>query len=324
MQDAVDDTNKALIWFFAAYVLLVGVLFSNLFVGILINMFQFGERMSRTTGGLVRLATDSLCIDLSSRKKEQLLKDLGSLGQKIHFPTEMFHQSLVEKHAKEIDAAGGRLYPWAALVMAKAFRGLLAKRSLHIIEEYEQNLPPGLSKDKIISAFRQAYDELGLTTASVISTSESQHSVIINVCKALQLDDDHISHMMHVLVKRKKDYLRLFEQRKLPNKVARAYNGLPNPRKVPLTWIMMLRLFHELVAATSFGAQGMGMQAPPGDTVNSTAALPSLEANDSAPGVPISRPGSPRVAKNKLNLVVSPLTNSDRTSNSTVDNPNQI
>ena len=40
MNHAVDHTNRSLVWFFVAYVLGVGVLFSNLFVGILINMFQ--------------------------------------------------------------------------------------------------------------------------------------------------------------------------------------------------------------------------------------------------------------------------------------------
>ena len=38
MNHAVDHTNRSLVWFFVSYVLGVGVLFSNLFVGIMINM----------------------------------------------------------------------------------------------------------------------------------------------------------------------------------------------------------------------------------------------------------------------------------------------
>ena len=55
MDMAVDETNKALIWFFACYVLGVGVLFSNLFVGILIGMFQFGTECSRPVDGKVNV-----------------------------------------------------------------------------------------------------------------------------------------------------------------------------------------------------------------------------------------------------------------------------
>ena len=40
MQNAVQETNKAYLWLFVAYVLIVGILFSNLFIGIIIQTFQ--------------------------------------------------------------------------------------------------------------------------------------------------------------------------------------------------------------------------------------------------------------------------------------------
>ena len=40
MQEAVQATNKAYLWFFVFYVLIVSILFSNLFIGIIIQTFQ--------------------------------------------------------------------------------------------------------------------------------------------------------------------------------------------------------------------------------------------------------------------------------------------
>ena len=63
MDMAVDETNKALIWFFACYVLGVGVLFSNLFVGILIGMFQFGtECFKPCANGKVQICLSTLLL----------------------------------------------------------------------------------------------------------------------------------------------------------------------------------------------------------------------------------------------------------------------
>jgi len=40
MQDVVNETNRSMIWFFVIYVLVVGILFSQLFIGIIVSTFQ--------------------------------------------------------------------------------------------------------------------------------------------------------------------------------------------------------------------------------------------------------------------------------------------
>ena len=95
-----------MLWFFALYVLLVGMLFSNLFVGIIITLFQEIESTRTTSFGLVRssnitidIVAERVCfarqlelifswqiIGMKKRKKQRFFKHLGYLASLLYAP----------------------------------------------------------------------------------------------------------------------------------------------------------------------------------------------------------------------------------------------
>lgn len=83
MTASVIVTNKALVWFFVGFVLITSILFTQLFVGIIIGVFQTGEEDRRTMTGQVQLAFRGLCGLMPEDEQQELLFTLGKVALKM-------------------------------------------------------------------------------------------------------------------------------------------------------------------------------------------------------------------------------------------------
>lgn len=86
MQQALAQKSQVLCVFFVFYVLVVGTLFSNLFVGIVINIFQDAEARGKTSAGEVDLVFSWQVEGMSMSKKNLLYRHLGYLASLLHAP----------------------------------------------------------------------------------------------------------------------------------------------------------------------------------------------------------------------------------------------
>ena len=77
MKDAVEATNDTYNWFFVVYRFVVGVLFSQLMVGVLIAIFGEASSMDATAAGEVLYALKDKLADLSGSEQMALVKELG-------------------------------------------------------------------------------------------------------------------------------------------------------------------------------------------------------------------------------------------------------
>ena len=91
MDGAERETYETYGWFFLAYRLLVGVLFSNLLMGVLLGEFAACEKQRKTLVGEVRLIFQDVAMVLLPAQQEQLQAKLGVVAQTL-------------LHAKEQDA----------------------------------------------------------------------------------------------------------------------------------------------------------------------------------------------------------------------------
>jgi len=86
MEIAVNRTHKGMVWFFALYVLVVGVIFSNLFVGVLLNVFQHMRESHQTIVGTVALQLEAEFEDINSDDRDSMLIHLGESARTMFFP----------------------------------------------------------------------------------------------------------------------------------------------------------------------------------------------------------------------------------------------
>lgn len=120
MAESVNQTNNALTWFFAGYVLLVGVLLSNLFVGILLNMFAYGSSAFKTVEGEVKLALRvHLEEELEEHVEKELIQGLGHVAAILHYPVEALYPHTFIKFEQQIKQFAN-IEAWAANMVKAA------------------------------------------------------------------------------------------------------------------------------------------------------------------------------------------------------------
>ena len=84
MDEAIRQTNRACTWFFLAYYFMVGVLTTQLIVGILIGTFGAHETSeSRSVVGEVTHAFEDILYLLPDREQIELVRELGDAAQYI-------------------------------------------------------------------------------------------------------------------------------------------------------------------------------------------------------------------------------------------------
>eukprot|EP00658_Telonema_sp_P-2_P003548 TRINITY_DN11317_c0_g1_i9.p2 TRINITY_DN11317_c0_g1~~TRINITY_DN11317_c0_g1_i9.p2 ORF type:complete len:840 (-),score=189.07 TRINITY_DN11317_c0_g1_i9:413-2932(-) len=142
MQVTTERSNDAYMWFFMVYVLVVGLLFSNLFMGIVIETYQLAERRRSTCQGKVDITLSISSIP--ENRKCQLFKDLGYIAALIYNP--VMHSldglsTLGHKFKKVIENGfGGDLEKWAIVTIQRSFRGLRANRVKRFLSSVKKSM----------------------------------------------------------------------------------------------------------------------------------------------------------------------------------------
>ena len=125
MQHYISNTNTGMVWFFIIYVVLVGILFLNLFVGIIITLFQTSLESSATRCGELDLQFHHHVAGLGEERKLKFYKQLGFLAALLYaLAMKSVNGLLVLTHPfkKGIEMCGGDLEFWATLRLQAAFR----------------------------------------------------------------------------------------------------------------------------------------------------------------------------------------------------------
>jgi len=147
MQGTVSKTNKFFTWFFIIYVLFVGVLFSQLFVGIIINTFGKSEDMRQKWSvstqrfepnlpGQIQMIIQDICEGWKDREVLALLDRLGEIAEEL-----VKHQ----RHMKVIQATKGGILVWASLSLQRSYKAWVVRRIKTIIDEAEEARPLKIS-----------------------------------------------------------------------------------------------------------------------------------------------------------------------------------
>merc|ERR1712166_595222 len=141
MEDAVNKTNKAMIWFFAFYVLVVGVIFSNLFVGMLISLFQKSTEDQSSVEGQVKLQLEQYFKselhdnDEADRRFDfnEIILDLGQIAHTMHFQPDhhsgtgtRFNLSGQRSRQQRKDET---IEEWMGRIMLKALRNMMIRKT---------------------------------------------------------------------------------------------------------------------------------------------------------------------------------------------------
>jgi len=197
MQEAAQETNTALLWFFALYVLSVGMLFSNLFVGIIITLFEESQSARTTSCGQLDLIFSDHIIGMKKPKKARFFKHLGYLASLLYAPAMKSATGLlvlVHKYRWAIiERFGSNIELWAATMIQTAFklqRGhklakaiKLMKRSMDSLNEFSYN--------QVYKAADEAWNELLLENSGKGGTGQVPPSAAMElareVCSKLDL-----------------------------------------------------------------------------------------------------------------------------------------
>ena len=88
MQHYISNTNTGMVWFFIIYVVLVGILFLNIFivVGIIITLFQTSLESSATRSGELDLQFHHHVAGLGEERRLKFYKQLGFLAALLYAP----------------------------------------------------------------------------------------------------------------------------------------------------------------------------------------------------------------------------------------------
>ena len=86
MRNTVSQTYLSYYWFFIFYRFVVGLIFSQLLVGILVCQFQTTEAERGTITGEVRLALSKVAYIVTPEKQEMLQRELGVLAASLLDP----------------------------------------------------------------------------------------------------------------------------------------------------------------------------------------------------------------------------------------------
>ena len=246
-------------------VLVVGVLFSNLFVGMLMNTFQYGEEMQQSERGAVCLALYTTATSyLSHEETEELLWGLGNIAQMLHFSTDrLCAQRLKGKwFAYKVKLAGG-VEAWSKSLLHRVRRLALSscaepgfqaisgqvKRSL-IARTAKQVAALSSSGLDVKKALKRAYEDCGLCHTSTVSQT---HELVMNE-NALQLTHEllvlqmtlvrsfgqqlgfnasHTDNLVQEAEHRLKTHMNVNMRRKLLSKrQQRDYRSQPSPEEV--------------------------------------------------------------------------------------------
>ena len=205
MNHAVDHTNRSLVWFFVSYVLGVSVLFSNLFVGIMINMFGFGSDCCAeingrpNTEGRVRLQMAvTLQRDLEDDECSDMVRDLGSIAEVLHFPPEWLCIETVQKFSIAIFKEGG-VNNWAFRIclqgiqsmnrykQAYRVRQLLKNDALRWIYDMDSNSAKRRNAGYLLVAVDKAFARAGIRVQDDIQSSDIVWRLIELACAQLRI-----------------------------------------------------------------------------------------------------------------------------------------
>jgi len=269
------------------YVLGVSVLFSNLFVGIMINMFGFGSDCCAqingrpNTEGTVRLKmTVTLERDVDDDESAEMIQSLGDIAAVLHFPPEWLCIETVRKFGSRIHQEGG-VHSWAmktclsgmqTLVRtqtAARLRRLMKSKSLRCIYGIGSNEVGKYRLGRLLVALDNAFAIAGLRVQDNIKKSDDVWRLIEFTCDQL----DFVQHSKWAArirveferrfegwMKRSKTRrLQLFDVRHLntytgdPLPAELLYDGTLKPEKASMTHIRFCELFVASLIKVSTG-----------------------------------------------------------------------
>eukprot|EP00658_Telonema_sp_P-2_P003541 TRINITY_DN11317_c0_g1_i11.p1 TRINITY_DN11317_c0_g1~~TRINITY_DN11317_c0_g1_i11.p1 ORF type:complete len:1284 (-),score=233.84 TRINITY_DN11317_c0_g1_i11:85-3936(-) len=143
MQVTTERSKHVYMCFFMVYVLTVGILFANLFMGIIIETYQLAERRRSTYRGKVDVILSSVA-SIPDDKRKRLYKNLGDIAALMYNP--VMHSldglpTLGHKFRKAIETKfDGDLEKWAVVTIQRAFRDRKAARLRAFFSSVEATL----------------------------------------------------------------------------------------------------------------------------------------------------------------------------------------
>eukprot|EP00656_Telonema_subtile_P009800 TRINITY_DN1462_c0_g1_i5.p1 TRINITY_DN1462_c0_g1~~TRINITY_DN1462_c0_g1_i5.p1 ORF type:complete len:902 (-),score=302.47 TRINITY_DN1462_c0_g1_i5:287-2992(-) len=136
MQLTVEETNKAYVYFFMVYVLIVGILFSNLFIGIIIQTFQQAQSDRSTSRGELDLVFWKYTSGMADPRRLNLYKELGHLASLLYAPVMQSLDGLYtlgHRYSDEIQHNfGGDVELWAVVTIQNSFQ----KRRANLLKKF--------------------------------------------------------------------------------------------------------------------------------------------------------------------------------------------
>jgi hypothetical protein len=267
MQLATESTNKACTWFFAGYVLIVGVVFTNLFVGVLINEFQTGTLKLSTIEGQVQLALRNSMKDLPRDDIRELMINMGHIALKMHFPDSDFHEETVLK-LKKWDSRATKsqsildkpmtLEHLTGLILLKRIRVKSFHATFKDFLECRRLLMKrhSIRAKTIVTAVIATFGAFSMTAEGTIRSDQQLLNMLDSCCENYRrCEKPAADHQIGQLTKdvqmcmnlevqhRLSSYMKLYNLRRLTKQKYESYYGIPDPRKVPMTLLKFLQLF---------------------------------------------------------------------------------
>jgi len=281
MQEATASTNKACIWFFAGYVLIVGIVFTNLFVGVLINEFQNGTQKFSSIGGQVQLALKRALHDLPESHIRQLMLDMGHLALKMHFSEYADeHGADTIKYLQRWDARTSNadwdegknaesmtLEDITGHILLKRLRIKACRTNFLKVQKCGKSLEQRhcLRIQIVVGAVWATFRASGMNANSTITSDKQLMNMVQKCCEQYrELETPSVEHKVGQLTKevqacivlemqhRLSSYMKLYNLRRMPKEQYMSYYGIPEPRKVPMTLLKFMSVFADsLVFAMS-------------------------------------------------------------------------
>lgn len=207
--------------------------------------------MSKQRGGRVHLEVQELFWEDNEDKFTELLLDVGHLAQVLHLPIEWFHAQCLARYKRDIEEADNNIETWAAKLIVKGFERAVANREeekrVQLSYMLDNFLPPSVTEDAIDRAIKKAYQKTGLNPAEKIKSREEFVSVFSKSCEKL-LDDQHmIKRAIDHVKRRLESYMRLYELRKIFPEDRKEYEGIPDPSKVPFTFLRVTLILYQVL-----------------------------------------------------------------------------
>ena len=180
---------------------MVLVLFSQLFIGIVIQMFQSYEGMRSTFLGICSLAFMEPLTDTPDEQRDDMLKELGRISAILYAP-ELLHFARLGRYQNKIQSEhNGDTQAWASTLVAKLYR---KTRKKNWLTSFKHSVAVIVASGKwtrvqLTVQLHNAYNDCNLDCNQSIRSRECIFIVVRNVCKNY---DDHIADsILHDLLR---------------------------------------------------------------------------------------------------------------------------